>query len=89
MAIQKEQVLTALAHVLHPQEKKDLLALDMIQDLIQIERAAHRRQRIAQGFRQGTLFLRKHLDSFLLINLFLQALVQPGLVINVLSKMQF
>ena len=34
MAIQKEQILTALAHVLHPQEKKDLIALDMIQDVI-------------------------------------------------------
>ena len=34
MDIQKEQILTALAHVLHPQEKKDLIALDMIQDVI-------------------------------------------------------
>ncbi|MFA5669787.1 MAG: Mrp/NBP35 family ATP-binding protein [Balneolaceae bacterium] len=34
MAINKEQVITALAHVLHPHESKDLVSLDMIQDLI-------------------------------------------------------
>lgn len=34
MAINKEQVKTALAHVIHPQEKMDLVSLDMIQDLI-------------------------------------------------------
>lgn len=34
MAINKEQVKTALAHVLHPQEKQDLISLDMIQDVI-------------------------------------------------------
>lgn len=34
MAINKEQVKTALAHVLHPIEKQDLISLDMIQDLI-------------------------------------------------------
>ncbi len=34
MAIEKEQIRTALAHVLHPEEKKDLIALDMIQDII-------------------------------------------------------
>lgn len=34
MAIEKEQIRTALAHVLHPTEKKDLIALDMIQDII-------------------------------------------------------
>ena len=34
MAIKKEQVLTALAHVLHPDLKQDLVSLDMIQDLI-------------------------------------------------------
>ncbi len=34
MAINKEQIKTALAHILHPQEKQDLISLDMIQDLI-------------------------------------------------------
>jgi ATP-binding protein involved in chromosome partitioning len=34
MSINKEQVKTALAHVLHPELKQDLLSLDMIQDLI-------------------------------------------------------
>tara|TARA_R110000868_G_scaffold408293_6_gene691047 strand:+ start:682 stop:1794 length:1113 start_codon:yes stop_codon:yes gene_type:complete len=34
MAINKEQIKTALAHVLHPTEKQDLISLDMIQDLI-------------------------------------------------------
>lgn len=34
MPINKEQVKTALAHVLHPTEKQDLISLDMIQDLI-------------------------------------------------------
>lgn len=34
MSINKEQIKTALAHVLHPQEKQDLISLDMIQDLI-------------------------------------------------------
>ncbi|MCG8374055.1 MAG: P-loop NTPase, partial [Balneolales bacterium] len=34
MSINKEQVITALAHVLHPTEKQDLVSLDMIQDLI-------------------------------------------------------
>jgi ATP-binding protein involved in chromosome partitioning len=34
MSINKEQVKTALAHVLHPQIKQDLVSLDMIQDLI-------------------------------------------------------
>lgn len=34
MSINKEQVKTALAHVLHPEAKQDLISLDMIQDLI-------------------------------------------------------
>lgn len=34
MAFNKEQIKTALAHVLHPFEKQDLISLDMIQDLI-------------------------------------------------------
>lgn len=34
MSINKEQVKTALAHVLHPEVKQDLISLDMIQDLI-------------------------------------------------------
>ncbi len=34
MSINKEQIKTALAHVLHPIEKQDLITLDMIQDLI-------------------------------------------------------
>ena len=34
MSINKEQVKTALSHVLHPVEKNDLVALGMIQDLI-------------------------------------------------------
>ena len=34
MAIKKEQVITALAHVLHPYTKQDVVSLDMIQDLI-------------------------------------------------------
>lgn len=34
MAINKEQVKTALAHVLHPELKQDLVSLGMIQDLI-------------------------------------------------------
>lgn len=34
MAFNKEQIITALAHVLHPQDKMDLISLDMIQDLI-------------------------------------------------------
>lgn len=34
MSINKEQVKTALAHVLHPELKQDLISLDMIQDLI-------------------------------------------------------
>ena len=34
MSIDKEQVRTALAHVLHPHSKQDLVSLDMIQDLI-------------------------------------------------------
>jgi ATP-binding protein involved in chromosome partitioning len=34
MSINKEQIKTALAHVLHPTEKQDLLSLDMIHDII-------------------------------------------------------
>ena len=34
MAIQKEQIKTALAHVLHPEKKVDIISLDMIQDII-------------------------------------------------------
>ncbi|MEX1062412.1 MAG: Mrp/NBP35 family ATP-binding protein [Balneolaceae bacterium] len=34
MAINKEQVKTALTHVLHPEQEKDLISLDMIQDII-------------------------------------------------------
>lgn len=34
MAIRKEQILTALTHVLHPDYEKDLITLDLIQDLI-------------------------------------------------------
>lgn len=34
MAINKEQIKTALAHVLHPRDKQDLISLDMIQDLL-------------------------------------------------------
>ncbi|MEQ9309033.1 MAG: Mrp/NBP35 family ATP-binding protein [Balneolaceae bacterium] len=34
MSINKEQIKTALAHVIHPQEKQDLISLDMVQDLI-------------------------------------------------------
>lgn len=34
MSFNKEQIKTALAHVLHPEAKQDLLSLDMIQDLI-------------------------------------------------------
>ena len=34
MAIQKEQIKTALAHVLHPEKKVDIVSLDMIQDII-------------------------------------------------------
>ena len=34
MSINKEKVRTALAHVLHPHSKQDLVSLDMIQDLI-------------------------------------------------------
>lgn len=34
MSIKKEQVLTALTHVLHPEQGKDLVSLDMIQDII-------------------------------------------------------
>jgi ATP-binding protein involved in chromosome partitioning len=34
MPINKEQVKTALAHVLHPQLKQDVVSLDMIQDVI-------------------------------------------------------
>lgn len=34
MSINKEQIKTALAHVLHPEVKRDLVSLDMIQDVI-------------------------------------------------------
>ena len=34
MSINKEQIITALAHVLHPTEKQDLISLDMIHDII-------------------------------------------------------
>lgn len=34
MSIKKEQVLTALTHVLHPDKGADLVSLDMIQDII-------------------------------------------------------
>ncbi len=34
MAIRKEQILTALTHVLHPDYEKDLITLGLIQDLI-------------------------------------------------------
>ncbi len=34
MSINKEQIKTALAHVLHPNEKQDLISLDMIHDII-------------------------------------------------------
>ena len=34
MSINKEQIKTALAHVLHPTEKQDLISLDMIHDII-------------------------------------------------------
>src|SRR6056297_1099362 len=34
MSIKKEQIIHALTHVIHPEFKKDLVTLDMIQDLI-------------------------------------------------------
>ncbi len=34
MSINKEQIKTALAHVLHPEEKDDLVSLDMIHDVL-------------------------------------------------------
>ena len=34
MTIRKEQIKTALAHVLHPEKKMDIISLDMIQDII-------------------------------------------------------
>lgn len=34
MAINKQQVRTALTHVMHPEMDKDLVTLDMIEDLI-------------------------------------------------------
>lgn len=34
MSIKKEQITTALTHVLHPQYKKDLITLDLIHDLV-------------------------------------------------------
>lgn len=34
MAIRKEQIITALTHVLHPDYERDLITLDLIQDLI-------------------------------------------------------
>src|SRR5699024_10019085 len=34
MAINRQQVRTALAHVMHPEMDKDLITLDMIEDLI-------------------------------------------------------
>ncbi len=34
MAIRKEQIITALTHVIHPDYKRDLITLDLIQDLI-------------------------------------------------------
>ena len=34
MAIKKEQIKSALMHVLHPKYEKDLISLDLIQDLI-------------------------------------------------------
>ncbi len=34
MSIRKEQITTALTHVLHPEYQKDLITLDLIQDLI-------------------------------------------------------
>jgi len=34
MSIHKEQIRTALAHVLHPEQQTDLVSLEMIQDLI-------------------------------------------------------
>jgi|GEM_PF-5253459 len=34
MSIHKEQIKSALSHVLHPHYEKDLVTLDLIQDLI-------------------------------------------------------
>lgn len=34
MAIRKEQIITALTHVIHPEYERDLITLDLIQDLI-------------------------------------------------------
>jgi len=34
MAIRKEQIITALTHVLHPDYERDLITLDLVQDLI-------------------------------------------------------
>jgi len=34
MPIRKEQIITALTHVIHPEYEKDLITLDLIQDLI-------------------------------------------------------
>jgi len=34
MGFKKEQIINALTHVLHPEYKKDLITLDMVQDLI-------------------------------------------------------
>ena len=34
MTIRKEQIKTALAHVLHPEKKMDIISLNMIQDII-------------------------------------------------------
>ncbi|MEX0719751.1 MAG: Mrp/NBP35 family ATP-binding protein [Balneolaceae bacterium] len=38
MSIKKEQVKSALSHVLHPTEQRDLISLDMVQDILSQEK---------------------------------------------------
>lgn len=86
MAIRKEQILTALTHVLHPDYEKDLITLGLIQDLIvqekyvafTLEMPAENKPLAADLKKKCTEAIHKYVDS--------QAVLDITVGINISKK---